>query len=66
MQELKEVKEDDTIIFDKIRDYLGDEADYLLNHRCEKILKDKLYLPGSNFIDDVFINSDRNNQVYLQ
>jgi len=63
MQELKEIKEDDTIDINKIHNYLGDEADYLLNHKCEKILKEKLYLPGPDFIDNTLIDSDRNNQV---
>ena len=63
MQDLKEIRDNDIIDFDMIRDYLGEEADYLLNHKCEKILKKKLYLPGPDFIDKVFINSDRNNQV---
>ncbi len=63
MQDLKEVRNNDTIGLDVIRDYLGEEADYLLNHKCEKILKNKLYLPGPDFVDDIFINSDRNNQV---
>ena len=63
MQELKEIKEDYNIDFNRIRDYLGGEADYLLNHKCEKILKDKLYLPGPDFIDETFVDSDRNNQV---
>ena len=63
MQELKEIKEDDIINFNKIHDYLGDEADFLLNHRCEKIAKEKLHLPGPDFIDNTFIDSDRNNQV---
>jgi class I fructose-bisphosphate aldolase len=63
MQEISEIEGKDNIIINRIRDFLGNEADYLLNHKCEKILNDKLHLPGPNFIDDVFINSDRNSQV---
>ena len=62
MQELKEIKKD-YIDFNKIHEYLGDEADYLLNHRCEKFLKNNLYLPGPDFIDKTLIDSDRNTQV---
>ncbi|MEA3457058.1 MAG: class I fructose-bisphosphate aldolase, partial [Candidatus Thermoplasmatota archaeon] len=46
-----------------IRDYLGDEADYLLNHKCEKISKDTLHLPGNDFVDRTFMDSDRSTQV---
>ena len=63
MQELKEIKIDDTIVFNKIKDYLAEDADYILNHKCEKISRDKLYLPNPNFIDNVFLDSDRNSQV---
>ncbi len=42
-----------------IQGYLGEEADYLLNHTCEKISPDRLYLPGPNFVARVFEMSDR-------
>lgn len=35
----------------------------LLDHSCTTIPKEKLHLPGADFIDRVFINSDRNNRV---
>lgn len=38
---------------------LGNEAGYLLDHECETITKDHLHLPGKDFIDRIFINSDR-------
>lgn len=44
-------------------DILGNKADYLMNFDSPKISKDLLHLPNQNFIDDVFINSDRNNRV---
>lgn len=37
---------------------LGDDS--LLNHQCKTIDKSRLSLPGSDFIDRVLINSDRN------
>lgn len=37
-----------------------DEIKALLNHACQTIPKDKLYLPGPDFIDRVYSQSDRN------
>ncbi len=47
----------------KIADLLGSEADELLNHTCQTISKDDLHLPGPDFIDRVWANSDRTPQV---
>lgn len=38
---------------------LGNEAKSLLEHQCKTISKDMLYLPGPDFIDRVFSQSDR-------
>jgi len=46
-----------------IEKYLGDEAQALLGHECKTIPKAQLHLPGSDFVDRVFIDSDRNNRV---
>ena len=48
---------------DTIADYLGDEADYLLNHRCETINCADLALPGPDFAERVWLDSDRSPQV---
>ncbi len=48
---------------DSIADYLGDEADYLLNHRCRTIPREQLALPGPDFAERVWLDSDRNPQV---
>jgi len=48
---------------DSIRNYLGDEADYLLNFNEPKIHRDSLNLPGPSFVDRVFIDSDRSTNV---
>jgi len=48
---------------DKIQDLLGDKAAYLLNHKCETISKDRLHLPGHDFVDRVIYDSNRNIQV---
>lgn len=45
-----------------IGDYLGSEADGLLNHVC-KVSKESLVLPGPDFVDRVLVPSDRNNRV---
>jgi class I fructose-bisphosphate aldolase len=41
---------------------LGDEAEYLLNYKA-KVSKDLLHLPGADFVDRVFVQTDRNPQV---
>ncbi len=46
-----------------IEEMLGAEADALLNHSCSTISKDHLYLPGSDHVDRVWTQSDRNNRV---
>ncbi|MEM1058863.1 MAG: class I fructose-bisphosphate aldolase [Verrucomicrobiota bacterium] len=48
---------------DKIVEHLGDSADHLLNHKCETIDPSRLHLPGPDFVDRIFMNSDRNNRV---
>jgi len=44
---------------DQIAKLLGDEAEYLLDHKCKTLSKEQLHLPGPDFIDRVLINSDR-------
>lgn len=44
---------------DNILKLLGDEANYLLNHKCKTLSKEQLHLPGPDFIDRVLLNSDR-------
>jgi len=48
-----------------ISDRLGDDAKDLLDHKCTTIPKENITLPGPNYVDDIFINSDRNNQVLV-
>lgn len=50
-------------MIDKIREYLADEAESLLEFNNPKISKEHLNLPGADFVDNVFINSDRNNRT---
>lgn len=48
---------------DEIVKLLGNEADYLLKHECKTVPKDMLHLPGPDFVDRIFVPSDRNPQV---
>jgi class I fructose-bisphosphate aldolase len=47
----------------EIADILGDKAGYLLDHHCKTIPRDMLYLPGPDFVDRVFAESDRSPRV---
>src|SRR5690348_6171045 len=47
----------------QIAKLLGDKADYLLNFNKPKISKDRLHLPGPDFVDRIFAPTDRNNRV---
>ncbi|MFO0889014.1 MAG: class I fructose-bisphosphate aldolase [Isosphaeraceae bacterium] len=46
-----------------IVDLLGAEADSLLKHTCKTISKETINLPGPDFVDRVFVPSDRNPKV---
>src|SRR6266850_2507613 len=43
----------------RIKEILGSDADGLLNHQCKTISKDKLHLPGPDFIDRIHVGSNR-------
>jgi len=43
----------------RIREILGADAEGLLSHQCKTISKDKIHLPGPDFIDRIFVASDR-------
>ena len=46
-----------------IKELLGAQADSLLNHQCKTISKDQLHQPGGDFVDRLFIQSNRSNNV---
>ncbi len=48
---------------DKISQLLGDKADYYLNHQSNTIDKTMIHKAGSDFIDGMFTQTNRNNQV---
>lgn len=50
-------------MINKISEYLGDNAEYLLDYNTPKISKDKLHLPSGDFVDRIMSLSDRNNRV---
>src|ERR1051325_7917478 len=43
----------------RIQEILGSDAEGLLSHQCKTISKDKLHLPGPDFIDRISLSSDR-------
>lgn len=45
--------------YDRIVELLGNEADYLLNHTCVKIPRKSISLPGPDFIERIFVPTDR-------
>lgn len=46
-------------MFSKISEILGSEAEYFLDHKCKTIAKEHLHIPGSDFVDRIFVPSDR-------
>ena len=46
-----------------VTELLGDKAEYLLGFNTPKIARERLHLPGPDWVDRMFINSDRNNRV---
>lgn len=52
------------VTYEEIRDLLGKkDAKYLLDFESPKITKEKLYLPGSRHVDQIFSLSDRPKKV---
>ncbi|HEY0428117.1 MAG TPA: class I fructose-bisphosphate aldolase [Pyrinomonadaceae bacterium] len=49
--------------YSKIQELLGDEAEGLLSHTSTTIPKENLHMPGGDFVDRVWLASDRNPNV---
>jgi class I fructose-bisphosphate aldolase len=49
--------------YSKIQELLGSDAETLLNYSTPKIPKTSLQIPSKNFVDKVWVNSDRNPNV---
>lgn len=50
-------------MIETIEQYLGDDAKNLLEHQSKGIPKESLHLPGPDFVDRIFIQTDRSPQV---
>ena len=50
-------------MIEQIRKHLGDKAEQLLDFNAPKISRDRLVLPGPDFVDRVVALSNRNNRV---
>lgn len=48
---------------DQITKALGGEAESLLQHKCKTVTKDKLHLPGPDWVDRIFAPMDRSPRV---
>ncbi|HUA37478.1 MAG TPA: class I fructose-bisphosphate aldolase [Candidatus Sulfopaludibacter sp.] len=47
----------------EIEKLLADSAQNLLQHKCKTVAKERLHLPGPDFVDRIFAPSDRNPQT---
>ena len=47
----------------EIEKYLGDDAKDIVTHTCKTVPKEKIQLVTKGYVDDIFISSDRNNNV---
>ena len=47
----------------RIADLLGPDGTDLLEHRCATISADRIHAPGPDFVDRIFMNSDRSPRV---
>ncbi len=48
-----------------IEEYLGSDSEKLLTYQCKGIIKEDLYLPGPETVDNIYSQTDRNNQVLV-
>lgn len=46
--------------YQKLLTILGSEGEGLLKHKCKTVSKEMLHLPNPNWVDDLFLGSDRN------
>jgi class I fructose-bisphosphate aldolase len=52
-------------MIDAITKHLGDKADSLLGFKNPKISRDRIHVPGADWVDRIFAPSDRNNKVLV-
>ena len=48
-----------SLTLNTIQELLGNDADNLLNHTCKTVAKDAIHVPGPDFVDRIWIDSDR-------
>lgn len=46
-------------MIEKIKEYLGDKAGYYLDYESKTVKKEILHLPGPDFVDRIFADTDR-------
>jgi class I fructose-bisphosphate aldolase len=49
--------------YNKIVELLGNDAEKLLSHQCKTIDKSQIHLPSADFVEKVFVNSNRTPQT---
>lgn len=49
--------------YSQIQKLLGASSESLLKHTCKTVSKDKLHIPGPDWVDRIFSVSDRNIRV---
>ncbi|MDR2371737.1 MAG: hypothetical protein LBD60_01155, partial [Puniceicoccales bacterium] len=47
----------------RIQDFIARDKDKLVEHQCRTIAREALHLPGPDFIDRVFVHTDRSQCV---
>ncbi len=52
-----------TAVASSIEQQLGEKAEYYLGFKSPKISKERLHLPGPDFVDRIFAATDRSNRV---
>ncbi|HMA43805.1 MAG TPA: hypothetical protein VKO86_07305, partial [Gemmatimonadales bacterium] len=52
-------------MIDAITKTLGDKADYFLKFDKPKIARERLHLPGPDWVDRIFLQSDRSPRVLV-
>src|SRR6266567_3682484 len=63
MQENEEKEMATTVSLGNIETYLGAKADSLLGFKTHKIAKERLHLPGPDFVGRIYAATDRNLRV---
>ena len=46
-----------------IESLLGNDAQTMLTHKCKTIEKEKIHIPGPDFVDRIFVHSNRPTRV---